>query len=227
MNEQTVSKLIKTELFRGIEPRELKLTLEKFKTSHIVYSADRLIMLRGDKVDSLMILLEGRLQAQIQGLSGKVLRVEVLKPLEPVASGILFAGDNRLPVNLYTETDVELFLIPKEAVLSLCSLNRNFLESFLTDMGDKITVLAEKIKMFQFNTIRQKIAGYILGLSGPRKIRVVKLVYSKEILAEIMGVTRPSLSREFSNLAAEGLISVQGKTVEILNRELLEELIHG
>ena len=225
MNEKTVQRLLECRLFRGFKKPELELLLEGAMINHRLYSSDRLVMFRGDSVDSLMILLEGRLQAQIQGVNGKVLRVEVLKPLEPVASGILFAQDNRLPVNLYAETDVELLLIPLDVVLKLCSANQDFLLYFLTDMGDKITVLAEKIRLFQFNTIRQKIAGYLLGLSGRRHINPVKLLYSKEVLSEIMGVTRPSLSREFSNLASEGIIETKGKTVRIIDRGRLEELL--
>ena len=49
-------------------------------------------MLRGEAVDSLMILLSGRLQAQIQGRGGKTLRIEVLKAPQAVAAGVLFLG---------------------------------------------------------------------------------------------------------------------------------------
>ena len=119
----------------------------------------------------------------------------------------------------------KVVFIPEADVLQLCARDSNFMKNYFTDMGNKISILAEKIRMFQFKTLRQKIAGYILGLSGDAKLRSVKLVYSKEVLSEIMGVARPSLSRELSNLSSLDIIEVAGKTINILNREALVEII--
>ena len=182
-------------------------------------------MFRGDPVDDLIVVIAGRLLAHINSFGGKMLRIEVLKAPDPVASAIVFASDNRLPVSLLAETDVDLLFIPREDVLTLCSKSREFTANYLRDMGDKVSILAEKIRLYQFSTIRQKIAGYILGLAGPRELNSVKLVYSKEILAEIMGVTRPALSREFSNLINEGLIKSSGKNVTIEDRQGLKDLL--
>lgn len=226
MNTSTIKKLLSCDLFSDFSLTELEAQLAPYRVSLKVYPAEHLIMLKGDVIDSLLIVLSGRLQAQIQGLNGKTLRVEVLKDFQPVASGILFSHDNRLPVSLYSETDIELLSIPKSAVLELCKSSTSFMLNFFTDMGDKISILAEKIRLYQFNTIRQKIAGYLLGLIGARNLVTVKLLHSKEVLAEVMGVTRPSLSREFSRLVREDLIEVSGKTIRIINRPGLEALLY-
>jgi len=225
MNALIIQKLLKCSLFRDFDSVELTKLLADYNTPLQIHSVDHLIMQRGDILDSLLILLTGRLQAQIQGLNGKTLRVEVLKDASPIASGILFSHDNRLPVSLYSETDVEILSIPKAAVLKLCHSSQSFMNGYFTDMGDKISLLAEKIRLYQFNTIRQKISGYLLGLIGARNLTTVKLLHSKEVLAEIMGVARPSLSREFSKLVQEGILEVNGKNVIILDCSRLQELL--
>jgi len=224
MNELIMSQLLKNELFGGFKPKDLKYLLEQYRTPILVYPAEHLVMLRGDRIESLLILIEGQLRAQIEGLNGKNLRIEVLKAPQLVASGIVFSQDNRLPVTLYAETDVELLSIPRAAVLAMCRENEDFMLKFFTDMGDKITFLAEKIRLFQFSTIRQKIAGYLLGQTGERKLSTIKLVYGREVLSELMSVTRPALSREISALVREEVIEVQGRTVHILKRHALEDL---
>ena len=40
-------------------------------------------------------------------------------------------------------------------------------------------------------------------------------------MAETFGVTRPSLSRELSAMAREGLIAVEGRRIAVLRREAL------
>ena len=227
MNSSILSRLIKLDLFKDFDEQKLGEILQRYRTPVIVHQADHLVMLRGDEIESLLVLIGGQLRAQIQGLNGKNLRIEVLRAPQPVASGILFSDDNRLPVSLYAETDIEILSIPKKAVLDLCSASQSFMEGYFVDMGNKITILAEKIRLYQFNTIRQKIAGYILGLSGERKLRVVKFVYGREVLAELMSVTRPALSRELSALVHEGIISVKGRSVEIVDRQALVEIITG
>lgn len=227
MNEIIMQQLMKIDLFAGFDRNKLSGLLERYRTSLQVYTADNLVMLRGDDVDSLLIVLNGRLRAQIQGLNGKNLRIEVLHAPTLVASGILFSKDNRLPVSLYAETDVELLSIPKPAVLSLCTESQDFMLAFFTEMGDKISFLAEKIRLYQFSTIRQKIAAYFLGQTGERKLNTIKLVYGREVLAELMSVTRPALSREISTLVHKGLIEVQGRTVDILDRSALEDIVTG
>lgn len=225
MNEKTLQQLLKIELFKEFKQQDLKILLSRYRTPLQIHPVEHLVMLRGDPLDSLLILMNGRLQAQIHGLGGKTLRVEVLKAGQAIASGILFSNDNRLPVSLYAETDVEILSIPKAAVLELCQKSSVFMQHYFTDMGDKISILAEKIRLYQFNTIRQKIAGYLLGLTHARNLNSVKLLHSKEVLAEVMGVTRPSLSREFSNLAVDGIIEVNGKVIRILDRPALESLL--
>ena len=225
MNEKTLLQLLNINLFRDFDKDELLRILSAYRTPLRVYPRERLVMLRGDPVDTLLIILKGRLQAQIQGTAGKTLRIEDLNTGQLIASGIPFSNDNRLPVSLYTETDVEILSIPKAAVLELCQKSSAFMQYYFTDMGDKISILAEKIRLYQFNTIRQKIAGYLLGLTHARCLSSVKLLHSKEVLAEMMGVTRPSLSREFSNLVADGIIEVKGKIIRILDRSALEYLL--
>ncbi len=227
MNEIIMQQLMKIDLFSGFKQTRLSELLERYRIPLQVYSADNLVMLRGDDVNSLLIVLNGRLRAQIQGLNGKNLRIEVLQAPTLVASGILFSKDNRLPVSLYAETDVEMLSIPKSAVLALCGESDDFMLGFFTEMGDKITFLAEKIRLFQFSTIKQKIAAYILGQTGERKLDTIKLVYGREVLAELMSVTRPALSREISALVHEGIIEVQGRTVDILDRGALEDIVTG
>lgn len=225
MNMHLLNRLSDVKIFQATDVEILKEIMLASKTILRHYEKDQLMLLRGDPVDYLMIIINGRLLAHINSMKGKMLRIETLHASQPVASGILFAKDNRLPVSLLAEEATDVLFIPKDTVLELCRASRSFMLNCFRDMGDKISILAEKIRLYQFNTIKQKIAGYLLGLSGPRNIQTVKLVYSKEVLAEIMGVTRPALSREFSNLSSDGLIDIEGKSVRILDKTGLENIL--
>jgi predicted transcriptional regulator len=49
---------------------------------------------------------------------------------------------------------------------------------------------------------------------------------TKEALAEVFGVTRPSLSRGFQQLCDEGLIRQEGRVIHLLDSDGLGMLLH-
>ena len=55
--------------------------------------------------------------------------------------------------------------------------------------------------------------------------RTIKLKMTKEKIAESLGVTRPSLSRELINMKEIGLIDYSRSYIEILNLEEIENIL--
>ena len=53
--------------------------------------------------------------------------------------------------------------------------------------------------------------------------RKVFLKYNREELADYLGTTRPSVSREINKMKKEGLIDVRGRIVYLLNGEIADE----
>ena len=56
------------------------------------------------------------------------------------------------------------------------------------------------------------------------KSETLDLLVSREVLARLIGISRESLSREMSLLAASGLISVERRRVILLDRTRLQKL---
>lgn len=212
-------------LFYGITTAEILSLFEKIPYAYKTSSKGSLVMIRGDKYDSLSILLEGEVSAEIQDFNGKTIKIENLKAPDAMATGILFADDNTLPVTLVAQSEIRLLSIPKKSIISIAQKNQNFLLNYFTDSGNKVVFLAEKLRLFKFKTLRQKFTGYILSLSGKQNTDIVKLPYTREKLAELFGVARPSLSRVCSEMSEEGLVKLEGKTITILDKKELKESI--
>lgn len=224
MNNREIAVLSTCPLFRGIGPVEVKLLMES--VPHVLrdFEKGNMIQIRGDEYTELLILLEGEVSAEIQDFNGKTIKIENLAAPDAMATGILFAEDNTLPVTLVTQKPVHLAAIPKEAVLEMAQKNRKFLLNYFSDSGNRVAFLAEKIRLFKFNSLREKLAGYTMSLAVKQKSDTVRLPYSREKLAELFGVARPSLSRVCSEMAEEGLMEFSGKTARILDRSRLNEI---
>lgn len=189
------------------------------------YRSGQVIHFQGDRYDRLIMLVEGSAEASMQDPSGKVMKVETLEAPEAVAAAVLFSSEQLLPVTLSAETQVRLFRMKRETLLELLLKERKLLENLLTDMGDRLVFLAEKVKYIRFASLRQKIAGYLLELSSRAKSDELQLSYTREKLSEMFGVERPSLSREISRMDDEGLIHIDGRYVKILDRGALEDFL--
>lgn len=212
-------------LFQGIEAEELAPMLRNCGGSVHTYHSGAIIGFRGDRYDRLLIVLQGEVSAEFQDYDGRVLKVETLRAAEALASAILFSSSPFLPVNVNAATDVRVFALPRRDVLRFCREDERILKNLLEDNGNKVTVLAEKLRLIQFASIREKIASYLLDQANTRGSDSLELSYSKEQLAELFGVTRPSLSREFSSLCSEKILRQEGRRVQILDREALMEIL--
>ena len=57
------------------------------------------------------------------------------------------------------------------------------------------------------------------------KFHSIELKNTQQQLADLFGVTRPSLARVFGEMQKEGLIKIERKTVTLLNKNKLNELL--
>lgn len=225
MDIEHIPQLMSCHLFEGITRQEIRELLEPRRCQLKEYHEGAMVAFRGDSYTSLWIVLQGRLAAEFQDYRGRVLRVESLSEGDPIAAAILFAPETNFPVTLIAETDVRLCVIPRREVLRIMQTSEQFLLNYLRDNGSKIAFLAEKLRLVQFSTIREKIASYLLDLAEKQATDSPVLSISKEELSEIFGVSRPSLSREFSRLVEEEIISRDGRQVHIMQRETLETIL--
>ncbi len=191
------------------------------------YPKGVIIRFQGDEYRELLVVLEGIVSAELQDPAGKRIKLETFSPESPIAPGILFATDKTLPVTISAQTDAVLLSVSKEEVLSLLLNSPECLEYYLSLTGDKIVLLAEKIRLLKFNSIQQKLAGYILGLMKKQGSDTVRFLYTREYMADLFGVARPSLSRELSRLSDAGILEINNREVKILKERALHYIVEG
>jgi len=216
--------LSKTPLFRGIPTDEIPLMLGQENYSLKRYFKDDMIASSGDECNHLMILIMGSVRGEMLGNSGQILKVEDVEAPRAIASGFIFGSNNTFPVSIFANEASQILFIPKFSVLGHLRTNKVFLNNFLNSISDFIYFLSQRIYFLSFKTIREKLAQYLLNISSPDRDHF-KMPKSHTTLSEYFGVTRPSLSRVFSNLEKEGIIRTEFKEIWILDRKKLEEII--
>lgn len=227
MTEEELEILSKSELFSGLQTSEIYSLLSDYLFKTRRYKKADVIAIQGDSYSNLYVVMDGAVSSEISDPAGKRVKLEIFTNSSIIAPGIIFAIDNTLPVTITAETDCLLLSLSKEMVVSILQTNRTCMINYLTILGNKINILAEKIRLFQFSSIQQKIAGYLLNLYKKQDSSTVVIPYTRENLADFFGVARPSLSRELSRMSEAGIIAIDGKKIKLLKKTALKYLLDG
>lgn len=221
MNKRELLSLAESPIFQGVDILELNKILDKHHPSIKHFSKGETVWFQDEVLDRLIIVIDGKLKAQMTSPEGKTINMEEFGKYQPVAIPILFSKDLKMPVHLFALTDSEVFFLTKEMLIKCCMANEVIMGNTMAVMSQKVAFLSNKIKFLQLNTIKQKIAAILKKESKKAGSKSFKLSLTKEELAKEMGVTRPSLSREFANLVQKGIISQDKDLITINDQEAL------
>lgn len=216
--------LCQSPIFRGISPEDLQELFSQIHYQVKTYQKNDLITIAGEICDRLLIIQEGSVKAEMNDYSGKTIKIEDMSAPWPLATAFLFGKENRFPVTVSATSEVEMVSIPKPEFVKLLQLNSLILNNYLNTISTRAQFLSQKLKFLSFKTIRQKIAHYLLEKAGDR-LQTVEILQSQEQLAEMFGVTRPSLARTLGEMVQEGLIETQRRAIKILDKDRMNQLL--
>ncbi|WP_297947255.1 nitrosative stress-sensing transcriptional regulator HcpR [uncultured Porphyromonas sp.] len=170
----------------------------------------------GDKLRDLRIVGKGGIKAEMVGTSGKQLLMDTLTPGRIVAPALLFAEDNALPVTLMANEESILFRMGKEDFRDLMHQSPQLMTNFIGIVSNISVFLMGKIYQLSLRSLQGKIADYLLQIYLKEGNKRLQIDSSWKELADRFGVNRQSLARSLAQLEEEGLLRVEGKSIEIL-----------
>ncbi|MFV0375719.1 MAG: Crp/Fnr family transcriptional regulator [Mangrovibacterium sp.] len=216
--------LVKSPVFMGLEAPRLEGILNDVHYQIRRFGKNEPVVHAGDPCLDLMLVLSGSVKGEMADYTGKTIKIEDIEAPRPLAAAFLFGQNNRFPVNVIANEEVSLLCISRSEFLKLLQHDQRILTNYLNSISSRAQFLSSRIKFLSFKTIRQKIAHYLLELAGDR-LAVVELPLPQAQLAEFFGVTRPALARAMGEMAAEGLMEVQRRTIRILDKGKMNDLL--
>lgn len=189
------------------------------------YKKGETIALEDDPISSIGIILNGGIEVQKTYPSGKVVTINRLSNGHIFGEVIIFSNKKTYPSTIVSSGDSEILFISQGDIIKLCSSNVTFLNNFMRVLSNRILNLSKILKDLSYQTIRQKIASFLLDEYKKQKSLVIKIGISRQEMSEQFGTTRPSLSRELINMRDDELIDFDKKTITIIDLEALEETL--
>lgn len=189
--------LLQTALFRGLKEDELAAFLFGVPNSLKPFKAGEIIAHQQMLCKGLYLLVTGSVRAEMINEEGKELTVEELKAPAVLASAFIFATENRFPVQVKAIEPCEVFIIGKERFLEFMHRYPVMMQNFLTDISNRSVFLSKKLNEFALLDLKKRVLKYL---------ETHPAIHNQREVAQMLGVTRPSLARVLSELSNEGKI---------------------
>lgn len=217
---QYLELLSESPVFRGTKLEIIEKIMEGITWQVKRYNKGEMVALAGEECRNLMIVAEGSVKGEMTDSSGRVIKIEDVESPRAIALSFLFGQHNYFPVNVTANEASAILLIPKPDLITLLQSDKQVLQNILDAISSRAQFLSQKIRTLSMQSLRGKIARMLLALSKEQG-NVVQLPSTQTELADYFGVARPSLARTLGEMAAEGIITVERRTVTLLDHKAL------
>ena len=169
------------------------------------------IALQGTVCQSLYLLYSGRVRTNMVNEEGKQVTIEEIEAPRLLAPAFIFATDNRFPVNITTLTNCEVLVLNRTDFVDLMHREKIVMQNFLRIISDRSIFLSRKLNAFALQDLKTRLLAYLREHENPR---------SRQEIADILGVARPSLARVLSELADEGYLRIEKRKITVVRHKI-------
>ncbi len=215
-----------TQLFKGITDEDRDRMYECAGAKEKKYKAGAYIVRQGDEPLNIYLVLEGTVMLTKDFSSGKRSVLYTLREGDVFGEMFVFSKETAFWYDAVANSDVRLMEIPWKFFYGFCSnachKHQDVIRNMLEIQASRNFLMTKKLYLLSGKSLRERIAMWILDCSGGSSEFTSSM--NREELADYLGTTRPSLSRELMNMQDEGIITAERGKFTVLDRGALEEL---
>lgn len=173
----------------------------------MVFEKDQLIFSENEECKYVGFIKSGQVKISSVLLSGKEIIYNIINSEQMFGENLIFSSSKNFRGDVIALEKSQIYLLTKDELEKLMMTNKDFLEIFMKQVSDFSKTLNLKLKLLTFNSVKEMIL-YYLDIQGG------KIEYkSITKLAEILNLSRESLSRTLHDLDRNKIISITNKVI--------------
>ena len=192
------------------------------------YESRQTVFYEGNVCLGLYLLCMGKVKLTRSSARGQRQIVRILGPGELIEKHV-FGERVRHGVTCETLEPSRVCVIDKERYLAVIHRNPKLSIKLIQLLSHELGVNMDQLDQFTFKTARQRLAGLLLELGdrfggGSADQILVGLTLKREEVAEIAGITVETAIRLLSGFRDEGLLTIDGRAITLLNPDRLARI---
>lgn len=211
----------KIDLLEGLSTDEIDAILapipvRKYKKNHI-------LIFEEDPIDRVYIVKSGTLKIY-RAYEEKEIILDFFKKHEVIGEVELFSKSSALS-SVEVVEDAEIYHLSQADFIALLYKNKIILENIFRIHYQRFETLNKQIRNLTFYSVLTRVCRVLLDFlefnENPTNLTIKNI--NQSTIASMIGVTRESVSKAFKDLQDENILSLQPKTITILNMDKLKD----
>lgn len=209
-------------LFEGLSEDELNFL--SGHTSNQSYKKGEIIYTQGEEIRYISFLKKGLLKLFNPGESCSDQIISIAKPDDCIGLLSVFSNTH-YQYSVAAIEDSDVYYLELSRVKAIVRDNGNFGIKLLGRISKAADAIIFNTYTLNRKNLRGRIAYCLMEFSeGIYRKDVFDLPVSRKEIAELIGMTTENVIRILSEFRRDGIIGMQGKTITILNPELLRAI---
>ncbi len=171
----------------------------------------------GDAAPAMFALVSGKLKLVRYSPNGKEVLLHLVHPAQTFAEAALF-GNGTYPATAEAIEKSRVLRLPRTKLIKMIGEDPDLGLAFVASMAQWTRRLAAKIDLLTLRRVEERVAIYLLGRAGGRRLEngdFVELTEPKHLIASQCGTAPEVLSRTFRKLEDEGIVRTEGDRVMV------------
>jgi len=215
-----VKPLLTNPLFKNFDEDMLRKHIDFDQCIFGNYKKGTLIVQEEDPCTAIGFVLSGILAIQQLSPTGEVLTIRLFDSNDAFGTALYSSENPKYPFTLVTLKNSQVLYISFQQIRELLHRNLIFNQNFISFLSSRVLDFKEKLQMMQHKDVRSRLMIYLSNEFKSSGTATFKLQHSKSAISDIIGVARPSVSRELKSMTMDHLIIVTGQIVTLLKPEL-------
>jgi CRP/FNR family transcriptional regulator len=208
-------------LFRALADADLRRLADAASLRR--YLQEETLFRQGTSADAFFVILDGAVQVTRAGAGGREQVLHVFGPGNLVGEVPAFRG-GEYPASGLCAQEARVLWIPRSGLVKVLRETPEMALALLAGVCERLRVFVELVDGLALKDVSGRLADYLLRLRQEQQRDVVDLPTTKAALATMLGTVPETLSRRLRSMQQDGLVSVQGRRIQLLDHRGLRAL---
>lgn len=191
------------------------------------YKKNEIIFKEGDKPNSFLLLIEGKVKILKEGVGGREQIIRMIRPYGIISYRALLAEENHIATAVTLEETL-VCTITLDYIINIALKNSDFSTKIIRKLSKELGFSNSRSVTLTQKHIRGRLAESLLLLKDKYGYEqdgtTLKVYLSREDIANLSNMTTSNAIRTLSTFANEQIIAIDGRKIKILNHQRLERV---